>query len=169
MIVIAIISGVMSRQAPSINKQLQAGRIVPNVPAVAQEVHAAQPTAEQPVNPTAVETVATPVAEKPTVAERPAEAPTSKEQIMAQAGIAQSDWDATDYIISHESSWNPTAYNTSGAYGLCQALPASKMASVGGDYMTNPVTQLKWCQQYANDRYGSWWSAFAFWSAQRWW
>lgn len=95
---------------------------------------------------------------------------TDKEQLMQQAGIPRADWAATDYIVTHESSWNPTARNSSsGAYGLCQSLPASKMASVSGDYMNNPVTQLKWCHQYAVSRYGGWWSSFAFWRAERWW
>jgi len=57
----------------------------------------------------------------------------------------------------------------SGAYGLCQALPAAKMASAGEDYMDNPVTQLKWCDGYASGRYGSWGEAFAFWKENKWW
>jgi hypothetical protein len=92
------------------------------------------------------------------------------EILMAKAGIPQKEWAATDYIVRHESSWNPSARNSStGAYGLCQAYPATKMSSVGRDYKTNPVTQLKWCYQYANNRYGGWWSAFAFWRGNRWW
>jgi len=96
---------------------------------------------------------------------------TDKESLMQQAGIPRTDWAAVDYIVSHESSWRPTAWNTtgSGAYGLCQALPASKMASAGDDYMSNPVTQLRWCHDYAESRYSGWWSAFAFWKANRWW
>lgn len=92
------------------------------------------------------------------------------ESLMAQAGIPQSEWSATDYIVRHESSWNPSAVNaSSGAYGLCQAYPATKMASAGQDYKTNPVTQLKWCYQYAQSRYGGWWDAFAFWQGNQWW
>ncbi len=99
-----------------------------------------------------------------------AEPLSDKEQLMQEAGIPPEDWGATDYIVSHESSWNPTAVNpTSGATGLCQALPASKMASAGDDYMSNPVTQLRWCHDYAESRYSGWWSAFAFWKANRWW
>lgn len=119
--------------------------------------------------PTKVETVAAPAAEKPIVAERPT-ITQSKQELMAQAGIPQSDWEATDYIITKESSWNPTAMNrSSGALGLCQALPGTKMASEGADYQTNPVTQLRWCHKYAVQRYGGWWASFAFWRANRWW
>ena len=93
-----------------------------------------------------------------------------KQQLMQQAGIPENDWGAVDYIVVHESSWKFQAKNaSSGAYGLCQALPASKMASAGTDYMTNPVTQLRWCHDYALKRYTGWWSAFAFWQANRWW
>jgi uncharacterized protein YabE (DUF348 family) len=74
---------------------------------------------------------------------------------MQQAGIPQSDWPYVDSIITKESQWRHQVWNTlgSGAYGLCQALPATKMASAGDDYMTNPVTQLKWCSEYAQVRY----------------
>lgn len=90
---------------------------------------------------------------------------------MRSAGIAESDWPYVDSIIHHESTWNPTVWNTlgSGAYGLCQALPATKMASAGDDYMTNPITQLEWCSHYADERYGSWADAFAFWQDNYWW
>ncbi len=97
--------------------------------------------------------------------------PGSHTDWMAAAGIAESDYGYADYIVSHESGWAPTKYNYagSGAYGLCQALPASKMASAGGDYMTNPITQLRWCNGYAIGRYGSWAAAYNFWITNRWW
>lgn len=88
---------------------------------------------------------------------------------MALAGIAASDYDAADYVISRESNWNPTARNASGAYGLCQALPGSKMASSGSDWSTNPVTQLKWCNGYAKSRYGGWQAAKSFWISHHYW
>ncbi len=76
---------------------------------------------------------------------------------------------AFDKIISHESGWDYTATNTSsGAYGLAQALPASKMASAGADWKTNPATQIKWGLDYMNDRYGSPVGAWNFWSANHW-
>jgi uncharacterized protein YabE (DUF348 family) len=88
------------------------------------------------------------------------------------AGIAESDYMYVDYIIGHEGGWNGTTkWNKagSGAYGICQALPASKMASAGADYMTNPVTQLKWCTGYAVGRYGSWYGAYQAWIVKGWW
>ncbi len=93
-----------------------------------------------------------------------------KAALMSAAGIASSDYAYVDYIISKESGWRPGAVNSySGAYGLCQSLPASKMASAGSDYRTNPVTQLRWCSGYASGRYGSWASAYNAWLAQNWW
>lgn len=86
-------------------------------------------------------------------------------------GIPERDRPAAWYIIDKESSWRYNVWNAQGskAYGLCQALPASKMATAGHDYMANPTTQLKWCDSYAKQRYGGWWKAKAFWEARRWW
>lgn len=92
-----------------------------------------------------------------------------KAALMAAAGISASDYAYVDYIISKESNWRPGAANASGAYGLCQALPGSKMASAGSDYLTNPITQLQWCTGYATGRYGSWGGAYNAWLAQGWW
>ncbi|MFI5679486.1 aggregation-promoting factor C-terminal-like domain-containing protein [Streptomyces cellulosae] len=72
-------------------------------------------------------------------------------------------------IVEHESGWNITARNSfSGAYGLVQALPGSKMASAGSDWKTNPATQIKWGLNYMNSRYGSPVGAWAFWQAHGW-
>jgi hypothetical protein len=99
-----------------------------------------------------------------------AQPPTDHEQLMTQAGIDQNDWAAANYIIDHESSWREFATEpTSGAYGLCQSLPAIKMASAGSDWQTNPVTQLKWCNSYAQTRYGGWQGAYNHWTQFRWW
>lgn len=90
----------------------------------------------------------------------------SKEEWMTAAGIAQSDWGYVDYIVTRESGWNPNATNpSSGACGLVQALPCSKVP--GGGY--NPVANLQWANGYAVGRYGSWASAYSFWTANHWW
>ena len=85
---------------------------------------------------------------------------------MAAAGIAESDWGYVDYIVSRESGWNPNATNrSSGACGLVQALPCSKVPGNGYD----PVDNLRWANGYATGRYGSWAGAQAFWSKNHWW
>lgn len=72
-------------------------------------------------------------------------------------------------IVDHESTWNYRAQNpSSGAYGLVQALPGSKMASAGDDWQTNPATQIKWGLNYMNSRYDSPCGAWSFWQANHW-
>ncbi|MDY2942031.1 MAG: ubiquitin-like domain-containing protein [Varibaculum sp.] len=89
-----------------------------------------------------------------------------KTELMAQAGISEGDYGYVDYIINRESGWNANAINSSsGACGLPQALPCSK---IGSDW-NNPVTALKWANGYAVGRYGSWASAYNAWRAQNWW
>ena len=93
------------------------------------------------------------------------------EDWMAAAGISPSDYGYVNFIIERESHWNPLSRNvSSGAYGLCQALPGKKMASAGADWETNPITQLKWCNGYVYSHgYGSWQGAWAFWQEHHWW
>ena len=94
----------------------------------------------------------------------------SKADWMRAAGISDADFGYVDYIISHESGWNYHAVNrSSGAYGLPQSLPAGKLASAGADWRDNPVTQLRWANNYAVGRYGSWEAAYHFWTVNHWW
>lgn len=101
---------------------------------------------------------------------------------MTQAGIAPSDFQYVDYIVTHESGWCPYKhegepgacpdspdYVEGHAYGICQALPGTKMASAGADWLSNPVTQLSWCNGYAQSSYGGWYGAYAHWIASHWW
>jgi hypothetical protein len=62
-----------------------------------------------------------------------------------------------------ESGWQYDAENPSGAYGIPQALPGSKMASAGADWQTNPATQIKWGLGYIKAIYGDPCKAWAFW------
>ncbi len=97
--------------------------------------------------------------------------PGDKTSIMAAAGLDPGDYAYADYIVSHEGGWGgATKYNSagSGAYGICQALPGSKMASAGADWATNPVTQLRWCSSYSA-RYGGWAGAYSYWQAHGYW
>jgi hypothetical protein len=59
-------------------------------------------------------------------------------------------------VWNRESHWNHKAHNrSSGAHGIPQALPGSKMRSAGADWRTNPVTQIKWGLGYIHGRYGN--------------
>ncbi|MBC3841574.1 transglycosylase SLT domain-containing protein [Streptacidiphilus sp. 4-A2] len=107
-------------------------------------------------------------ARKPAAAPQPAAPSGSPQQIAAQL-VPADQLASFDQIISHESSWNVTAVNpSSGSYGLGQALPASKMASAGSDWRTNPATQIKWALNYMDSRYGSPNAAWQFWQANSW-
>ena len=82
---------------------------------------------------------------------------------MSAAGISAKDQGIANAIISQESGWQVTIMNkSSGAYGIPQALPGSKMASAGADWQTNPITQLKWMNSYVIGRYKSWQAAYEF-------
>ena len=71
-----------------------------------------------------------------------------------------------DELWEHESGWNYDAENpVSGAYGIPQALPGSKMASAGADWQTDPATQIRWGLGYIKAIYGSPCGAWAFWEA----
>jgi hypothetical protein len=97
-----------------------------------------------------------------------AAAANSPQQIAKQM-MPAGQFECFSNIVSHESGWDHTATNaSSGAYGLVQALPATKMSSAGADWKTNPKTQIKWGLDYMNDRYGSPCGAWNFWQANNW-
>ena len=79
-------------------------------------------------------------------------------------GWSDYDFNCLVNLWYKESGWNPSCCNSSsGAYGIPQSLPASKMASAGADYLTNYKTQINWGLSYIKSRYGSpssAWSAF---------
>ena len=90
-------------------------------------------------------------------------------QAMAAQMVPSGQFQCFSNIVDHESSWNYHAVNaSSGAYGLFQALPASKYSSAGSDWQTNPATQIKWGLSYMDGRYGSPCGAWSFWQANRW-
>jgi hypothetical protein len=82
-------------------------------------------------------------------------------QAIAYDMVLARGWNDGEYeclvaLWNRESHWNVYAHNTSsGAYGIPQALPGDKMASVGADWQTNPVTQITWGLGYIAGRYGT--------------
>ncbi|MFF4832105.1 lytic transglycosylase domain-containing protein [Streptomyces sp. NPDC001315] len=94
---------------------------------------------------------------------------TAQIQAMARQMVPSAQFQCFSNIVDHESSWNYHAVNaSSGAYGLFQALPASKYSSAGSDWQTNPATQIKWGLSYMDGRYGSPCEAWSFWQANHW-
>ncbi|WP_239103684.1 lytic transglycosylase domain-containing protein [Microbispora corallina] len=80
---------------------------------------------------------------------------------MAESRGWGGEWGCLEKLWDRESHWNERAMNRySGAYGIPQALPGSKMASAGSDWQTNPATQIKWGLGYIAGRYktpcGAW-------------
>lgn len=78
------------------------------------------------------------------------------QELLAARGWGSGEWSCLNQLWERESNWNPHAQNpSSGAYGIPQSLPASKMASAGADYRTNPATQITWGLNYISGRYGT--------------
>ncbi|HEY1179767.1 MAG TPA: hypothetical protein VGF17_26730, partial [Phytomonospora sp.] len=76
--------------------------------------------------------------------------------VMLDEGFGMDQWSCLNTLWDHESGWNHKAENpSSGAYGIPQALPGSKMGSEGDDWATNPATQVKWGLGYIKGRYDS--------------
>ncbi|MFT2020099.1 transglycosylase SLT domain-containing protein [Streptomyces sp. 796.1] len=90
-------------------------------------------------------------------------------QAIARQIVPGDQFQCFSNIVNHESTWNYKAVNpSSGAYGLVQALPASKMSSAGADWQTNPATQIKWGLNYMNEAYQSPCGAWSFWQTNHW-
>ncbi|AMM31317.1 hypothetical protein SA2016_0625 [Sinomonas atrocyanea] len=88
---------------------------------------------------------------------------------LAAFGWGQDQMSALITLWNKESDWSTTATNaSSGAYGIVQALPGSKMASVGADWQTNYKTQIDWGLDYIKKSYGSPANALAFHLAHNW-
>ena len=76
--------------------------------------------------------------------------------MLASFGWSSSQFSCLDPLWAHESGWSVTAYNAgSGAYGIPQALPGSRMASAGPDWQTDAATQIRWGLEYIKGTYGS--------------
>ena len=90
-------------------------------------------------------------------------------QMAAERGWKGGEWGCLYQLWNHESRWNHLAQNpSSGAYGIPQALPGSKMAGAGGDWATNPATQIRWGLNYIAGRYGTPCGAFNHWQNNNW-
>jgi resuscitation-promoting factor RpfB len=110
-----------------------------------------------------------PIAQVEVVGSKPATLPYTgggtKTDWLIASGVAEADWGYADYLVTRESGWNPNAVNaSSGACGLAQALPCSKVP--GNPY--NPIDSLNWMNGYVNGRYGGWQNAYNFWITHHW-
>ena len=80
----------------------------------------------------------------------------AKNKLWANGWGTQAQYNCLNNLWTRESGWNPHATNPhSGAYGIPQALPASKLAASGPDWQSNPATQITWGLNYIRSSYGS--------------
>jgi len=134
---------------------------------------AAEQAAAQQAAESAQQAQATPTAE-PTQPATTVSVPSGSAQQVAQQMLSQYGWSASQFsclqpLWALESGWSVTAENpSSGAYGIPQALPGSKMASAGSDWQTDAATQIRWGLTYIKGLYGSPCGAWAHEQADGW-
>jgi len=90
-------------------------------------------------------------------------------KLVTRKGWGSGEFDCLVSLWNKESGWNVYAHNVgSGAYGIAQALPGEKMASVASDWKTNAETQIIWGLGYIEGRYGTPCGAWASSEARGW-
>ena len=93
----------------------------------------------------------------------------AKDLVINTYGWSEYDFECLVKLWDKESGWDPNSHNSSsGAHGIPQSLPASKMASEGADYYTNGYTQIRWGLKYIKGRYGSPSAAWAHSQSEGW-
>jgi hypothetical protein len=168
-------------------RQLQSGRFDPQrsiAAAHARKARAAKRAAARAAARRAAQRAAQQRAAQQRAAKQPAQQPTqqtavssapsgSPQQIamamLGSYGWSSSQFSCLDSLWNQESGWNAGAANpSSGAYGIPQALPGSKMASAGSDWQTSAATQIRWGLGYIQGTYGSPCGAWAHEEADGW-
>jgi hypothetical protein len=130
-------------------------------PATTENVYIPTPTPE-PATPT------------PVPKAKPTAAPAYRDTVWnartyVKSRVGAKGYDCINAVWTAESGWNPLAGNpTSGAYGIPQAFPGSKMAAFGSNWRYSPLTQVKWGLWYVTNKYKSACGAYDFWQAHGW-
>jgi uncharacterized protein YabE (DUF348 family) len=99
----------------------------------------------------------------------PAQAQAIAQSLLQARGWGSDQFDCLVTLWNHESGWRVHAANPSGAYGIPQALPGSKMGSAGPDWQNNAETQIKWGLNYIASRYSTPCGAWSQWQANGGW
>jgi hypothetical protein len=93
----------------------------------------------------------------------------AKNLISTKYQWSDAQFSCLNQLWTKESNWNYKARNkSSGAHGIAQALPATKMEIVGTDWRTNPVTQITWGLKYIEERYDTPCKAWSKFKRSRW-
>lgn len=104
---------------------------------------------------------------KKLIANAQADPRSAAQMIMTEFGFGAGQWSCLNMLWVGESDWNYRAENSSsGAYGIPQSLPGSKMATMGGDWRSNPVTQIRWGLDYIKKSYGTPCNALNQWNSR---
>lgn len=116
-----------------------------------------------------VVSVGTLVIPKTTAAQKGTNRALGKQMAEDMYGWSGDQWACLDNLWRRESGWSHTAGNkVTGAYGIPQSYPGSKMAKYGDDWRTNPATQIKWGLAYIKSRHGNPCGAWSFFLAKNW-
>jgi len=142
--------------------------------AARQAAEQAQQAAQQKAQQQSQPTPAPSTSPAPSPSSAPAPAPAGSPQQIAMGMLGSYGWSSSqfsclDSLWNQESGWNVYASNpSSGAYGIPQALPGSKMSSAGADWQTDAATQIRWGLGYIQGTYGSPCGAWAHEQADGW-
>ena len=149
---LAVLSTLWGASIPSYAE----GKSRTSVQAVGQELRVSDIAQTVPVVRAAYTVTAAPKPLRPQAVSDPAGAQDIASGMMESYGWNQDEFNCLVSLWDRESGWDASAYNaSSGAGGIPQALPASKMASAGADWATNAGTQIAWGLGYINGRYGT--------------
>ncbi|GLI29122.1 hypothetical protein ARHIZOSPH14_33640 [Agromyces rhizosphaerae] len=123
----------------------------------AAEAEAARKAAEEAAAAEAAAAAPAPAPSTPTAPANPSGAQAIARDMMASSyGWGDDQFGCLVSLWNKESGWNVYAQNPySGAYGIPQALPGSKMSTAGADWATNAATQIRWGLGYIAGRYGT--------------
>lgn len=166
--------------APSSSSSSAAAPTSATTPPVPSSTSTSTPTATRSETPLPSQTPTTPTTSKTTPPPTSSSSSSSSSNMgynatpaqakaIAESVVPSSQFLCFSNIIERESSWEVHATNpSSGAYGLGQALPGYKMASMGSAWRNSALIQIKWALSYMTGRYGSPCAAWAFWQAHNW-
>lgn len=144
------------------------GRLDAAVAQKAAEEAAAQAQREAEAAAAAAAQAAAQAAAAQAAANTPEGAKATARQLLGEYGWGDGQFSCLESLWTKESGWNYQAYNPSGATGIPQSLPGSKMASAGTDWQSNATTQIRWGLGYIQSVYGSPCSAWGHSQATNW-